>query len=892
MQAKDFFSEYLTKITSREKLDFLNNEVQKLIKMNKGEEASILSIFIELLSSNLSKANKRFEELEPLTDDNLIHLIAKGSYYLIKGHKESSRKDLQDAKKYLEMAREWDNDIPFLDLRLARAYRYLGSIAQEGNKAKEYDEAIKLITEALSKVEDNKVILSKFYNELGSTYLDKNDKNDNDSAKEYFLKAIETNSDLAFAYTGMGNYYRSKYEHMEAISWYNKALENYGHKEDKFKDHKEFVYPLNYLGDCYRFIEDYSKAEENYLKAIKVDPSHPYPWHGLGRIHYELGNRNCNNEEYYKMAITYYEKSTKLNPKFKYVKSSLGSVYYKLKYYKKAIDKYSESIKEFPVSTYHDEWAANRITEIENQVKLDKKIAEFIKLEHAKELLPEEKMIINTINSKIDEKVFIMKNSFAQTFLKEKLYADEKERKKATLEILRRWNSYTPIITDNSKGGGYFVKAYDQGIVIDPGFNFIDNFKDSGHTFAEIDSVLISHAHDDHTADLESIINLLYRYNKELKSHKIRRHIAKARNISLNFISEKDPEVTTRFNKYKKILYLYISPGVMEKYLPYFKKGVIEAERDGWIYEEGKEFDKDSKHTYVINEIKFKKDIGKTKNIYINKDKDKNKNKEIPEIQLTPIKAKHEDVIKNVESLGYRLDFKNRVLVYTGDTGWSSELEKQYEAIRDECKRNNKKVILLAHIGGFDKNENALIRDLNEVLHEPSERKTNIYKPNEEDKEKNPYLYLYDNHLGRVGLVKINEALQPDICIISEFGEEFKGLRIEFAEAVEAALPQTRFIPADIGLKIDLKDFKIKAISRIDYENRKLIYEYVNAKEVKFGEYKKLNQLFYFKPDLDLGVNENTCLQALFDGFTEKDKDFCSIEKHRYLKNVLLEKNK
>ena len=109
------------------------------------------------------------------------------------------------------------------------------------------------------------------------------------------------------------------------------------------------------------------------------------------------------------------------------------------------------------------------------------------------------------------------KNNYL-SFLEEDDYS--KEMADFYIEVLRRWNSYTPIVADDyhiSKGGGYYLKAGGYGIVIDPGFNFIDNFKGAKHKFHEIDVVIISHAHNDHTADLESILTLLYKYNEDIK---------------------------------------------------------------------------------------------------------------------------------------------------------------------------------------------------------------------------------------------------------------------------------------------------------------------------------------------------------------------------------------
>jgi tetratricopeptide (TPR) repeat protein len=68
------------------------------------------------------------------------------------------------------------------------------------------------------------------------------------------------------------------------------------------------------------------------------------------------------------------------------------------------------------------------------------------------------------------------------------------------LSILRKWNSYTPIIPSekgDNKGGGYFLYHKGKGIVIDPGFNFIENFYQEGFKVADIDAILITHAHND-----------------------------------------------------------------------------------------------------------------------------------------------------------------------------------------------------------------------------------------------------------------------------------------------------------------------------------------------------------------------------------------------------------
>lgn len=82
---------------------------------------------------------------------------------------------------------------------------------------------------------------------------------------------------------------------------------------------------------------------------------------------------------------------------------------------------------------------------------------------------------------------------------------------------LRKWNSYTPIIPTNkherSVGGGYFIFHKGKGTIIDPGYNFIDNFFRAGGRIVDIENIVLTHAHDDHTSNFEPLLSLIYQYN-------------------------------------------------------------------------------------------------------------------------------------------------------------------------------------------------------------------------------------------------------------------------------------------------------------------------------------------------------------------------------------------
>lgn len=107
--------------------------------------------------------------------------------------------------------------------------------------------------------------------------------------------------------------------------------------------------------------------------------------------------------------------------------------------------------------------------------------------------------------------------------------------------VLRKWNSYTPSLPTISKtsisqfsiGGGYYLYAQGEdnklqagyGLVIDPGYNFIHNFGQAGFSLDDIDGILITHAHNDHTNDFESILSLLYQRNDKFKGDKAQKKV-------------------------------------------------------------------------------------------------------------------------------------------------------------------------------------------------------------------------------------------------------------------------------------------------------------------------------------------------------------------------------
>lgn len=94
------------------------------------------------------------------------------------------------------------------------------------------------------------------------------------------------------------------------------------------------------------------------------------------------------------------------------------------------------------------------------------------------------------------------------------------------LRTIHKWNSASPLFSSGiSQGGGYFLTLRNsrgeiKGIAIDPGYDFFDIFRDLGMGIADIDAIVITHDHDDHTESVEGILSLLAKYNDHNEQRK------------------------------------------------------------------------------------------------------------------------------------------------------------------------------------------------------------------------------------------------------------------------------------------------------------------------------------------------------------------------------------
>jgi ribonuclease BN (tRNA processing enzyme) len=348
------------------------------------------------------------------------------------------------------------------------------------------------------------------------------------------------------------------------------------------------------------------------------------------------------------------------------------------------------------------------------------------------------------------------------------------------LLVLRRWNSFSPILSfrptlseqeaDESlwsqirreiRGGGYFLRWQKIGIAIDPGHNFIENLYQTKHTVNEIDAIVITHDHLDHTADLEAIIDLLYQYKKRGKAKKI--------SLYLN---------PTTYLKYKHSLE---STDYIERVIP---------------------LNVDSKKCHIISKEKG--------------------------IRLYSTLAQHIELGKAEKAVSLRFQLstgkKGEVISigFTSDTGWHAQLEPFFHGVD----------VLVPHVGSIKTYE------LEEAR-------------------------FYPTHLGILGLFKILQNIDAaggtPTVVISEFGEELKGLRDILGEELGQKFPKMKIFPADIGHLVELKPGNIRVLCGYGKNcpsDAESFFEHDGAIQLRCAEHKptlgKITKLKNSQPTISL----------------------------------------
>ncbi len=338
------------------------------------------------------------------------------------------------------------------------------------------------------------------YNNIGIAY---GAKGDHDTAIEWHQKALADPSydTPGSAYNNIGVAYGAKGDHDTAIEWFQKAL------ADPSYDTPGRAY--NNIGNSYQAKGDFDRAIEFYQKAIDT-PGYDTPgiaYHNMGNAHGRKGEHDRAIERYRKAL------ETLRNPIRHAALINISNSLRHLGRLDEALETVNQILNEPEIDGNH--WRAALIKQIIEEAKagVQPSVAE-----EAVAKAPARE------TAETPEQIMLRKLGLQEKGRKDKY--DEYLTKEVPARMdgftcLRGWSSAVTLLEGGDDchwtGGGYFLKWHGKGIVIDPGFDFMDNFHDAKLHLKEVDAVLVSHNHSDHNYDLSSLDDLRYELHRRWK---------------------------------------------------------------------------------------------------------------------------------------------------------------------------------------------------------------------------------------------------------------------------------------------------------------------------------------------------------------------------------------
>lgn len=443
--------------------------------------------------------------------------------------------------EYRNMYRENDRLAFFKEIREIAAEHGLPvwekfAIGMTAYVKKEFNIALSLFEEVISF--DPECAFA--WNGIGSVYSLQRRYNEALSAYE---TAISFDSGYAAPWNGKGNVFFRQKRYDEALAAYEKSI---------MCDPK-FVFPWNGKGNVLTCQKRYDEALAAYVKSLSLVSEYASSWNNMGNIYFY--------QKRYDEALAAYDKSISCNSKYAAPWNNKGIVLFKKKQYDEALEAYKKSVSiEFDFAEPHYNigllyWELGKLAEAKDAFQLalefetdpdskaisegwiervrrmiaaekaGKSIEERTKEDRATDaaLITELYKAMEDYLPDIREKKIQFDNRIAMSVGKSRIIGESGTDNMFC--VLRDWNSFSPILRkdvrgedskgpDERSGGGYFLVWNSHGIVIDPGLDFVTQLYKKGFSISDVDTVIITHCHLDHIRDVESLVDLNYRYNK------------------------------------------------------------------------------------------------------------------------------------------------------------------------------------------------------------------------------------------------------------------------------------------------------------------------------------------------------------------------------------------
>lgn len=331
------------------------------------------------------------------------------------------------------------------------------------------------------------------------------------------------------------------------------------------------------------------------------------------------------------------------------------------------------------------------------------------------------------------------------------------------LVVLKGMSSSTPAILNGAfetqayHGGGLYLNWGGFGIAIDPGYHFVENMHRSGLNILDIDAVIVTHEHIDHTNDIRILDDLNYSLQeyleKENNNHIIKWYLDSVTYDLVKTLQQRGSGFSKRTNKVYKI-----DP----------KKCNLTWEKDGGeiikhccepICENGIPLYHQSNCDIIIKVAStiHEKDI---------------------------LNSSHDTTsyLSHTFAIVFELkdDYTRRKIFYSSDTRYTKKL------------------------GDFAANSDVVVANISSIYENDLLR-----------------IKLKNTHLGYMGCFKLLEKMKkapPALFLLSEFWNAKADIRYDVAKYLKEEIlrldkqifTSTKIIPAEIGMQVDLRLLEVQ----------------------------------------------------------------------------------
>ena len=371
-------------------------------------------------------------------------------------------------------------------------------------------------------------------------------KGDYDKAIECYQKAIETPGyDSGNAWYSMGNAYEEKGDHDKAIEYYQKAIDTPGYDDPGGAWHN--------MGYAYDEKGDYDKAIECYEKAIDT-PGYDRggAWNNIGIAYARKGE--------YDRAIECYQEALD-TPGY----GTQGHAWYNMGLALRKMGGDEDLAEAERCFSEAAQWARGAkmeayAEEAEAQAKLigavrvlgKDVVAEMFPALSAAQPSQEKPQAYDVAGrgsessclrpaqpsqekpqayDVLDELQNLEANALTVADRYNQDYEDRNGRGlplQDALVFLKGWSSSEPFLSRRlgrrfyARGGGLFLRWRGKGVVVDPGIDYLSNFHREKYYVQDIDALVVTHDHIDHSFDLRAIDDVIYqlaRFEPERKRY-------------------------------------------------------------------------------------------------------------------------------------------------------------------------------------------------------------------------------------------------------------------------------------------------------------------------------------------------------------------------------------